>query len=178
MGRARTSGRTRRRLPRHDRLTRVRALTPSDADVEIGETLVREYVVATAEELGQDVEVILTIVPDLADFRGRYFARGGGFLVAERGDAVRGGVGITPGDNGVCEMNRLWIRPPFRRAGLGLALSEAAMSHAKTLGFTRMLIDVAPSRAGALAMYDKLGFTAVAPTHSYPFEMVFLGRDL
>ena len=178
MDRARPSGRTRRRLGGHDHLTRIRALTPSDADVALGETLVREYVVATADELGQDVDVILAIVPDLGDFRGRYFARGGGFVVAESGEEVRGGVGITPGDDGVCEMNRLWIRPQFRRRGLGRALSEAAMSHARTLGFARMLIDVVPSRVGALAMYRSLGFTAVAPTHSYPLEMVFLGRDL
>ena len=152
----------------------IRALANNDDDIALGRALVHEYVVATAEELGQDVEVILSIVPDLKDFSGRYLTSGGAFLVA--GDHA--GVGVTPLGDGVCEMNRLWVRPGSRRAGLGRALSRAAIDTARDLGFTRMLCDVAPSRTHAIAMYRALGFTDAPPAHTYPFEMVFLARDL
>lgn len=152
----------------------IRALENNAADITLGRALVHEYVVATAEELGHDVEVILSIVPDLQDFAGRYLTSGGAFLVADK----NAGVGITPLGGGVCEMNRLWVRPPFRRAGLGRALSHAAIDAAHDLGFTKMLCDVAPSRTHAIAMYRALGFTDAPPAHEYPFEMVFLAREL
>ncbi|MDZ4827652.1 MAG: GNAT family N-acetyltransferase [Actinomycetota bacterium] len=157
--------------------TSVRPLADTPDDVALGKALVREYVVATAEETDQDVELILTLIPDVADFAGR-FLRGGGFLVAEVDGAASGGVGITPSDDGDCEMNRLWIRPEFRRLGLGRILSETALAHARELGFTRMVLDVVPSRTGAIALYQSLGFVRISPFHDYPFEMVAFAKDL
>jgi ribosomal protein S18 acetylase RimI-like enzyme len=163
---------------------RIRALRDTPADIELGLTLVREYVIATAEETKIDVELILKVVPDLRDFAGRYLGAGA-YLVGEAGSetsepdhGVVGGVGITPGDNHVCEMNRLWIRPEFRGRGYARALCEASFDRARGLGFRRMVLDVVPERTGAIALYQSLGFTGCAPLHDYPFPMVCLGRDL
>ena len=41
-----------------------------------------------------------------------------------------------------------------------------------------MVLDVIPQRTHVIAMYRALGFGDVAPFVDYPFEMVFLGRDL
>jgi ribosomal protein S18 acetylase RimI-like enzyme len=152
----------------------IRLLENNAADIELGCALVQEYVVATAQELGRDVDVILSIVPDLQDFAGRYLTSDGAFLVADD----HAGVGVTPLGDSVCEMNRLWVRPGYRRRGLGRALSLASIDAARELGFTRMLCDVAPSRMHAIAMYRALGFADAPPAHEYPFEMVFLAREL
>lgn len=146
-------------------------------DVALGTELVHEYVVATADETGQDVRVILALIPELHDFAGRYL-RGGAFLLAGSGGSIDGCVGVTPATGGSCEMNRLWIRPHARRAGLGRALCEASMDAARELGFTRMILDVVPERDHALALYRSLGFVETPPAHEYPFAMMFLGRDL
>jgi len=138
---------------------------------------VREYVAATAAETGHDVELILPLIPELHDFAGRYL-NGGAFIVAEVETDAAGCVGVTPGAGGTCEMNRLWIRPDFRRAGLGRTLCEASMDAARELGFVRMALDVVPERTRALALYRSLGFTETPPAHEYPFAMVFLARDL
>jgi ribosomal protein S18 acetylase RimI-like enzyme len=163
---------------------RIRALRDAPADVDLGLTLVREYVIATAEETNIDVDLILTVVPDLQDFAGRYLDRGA-FLVGEddperpgASNGVVGGVGITPGEDGLCEMNRLWIRPPFRGRGRARALCEASLDAARVLGFARMVLDVVPQRTGAIALYRSLGFTDCEPLHDYPFPMVCLGRDV
>jgi carbonic anhydrase len=121
--------------------------------------------------------VILTLIPELHDFTGHYL-RAGAFLVAVSAGSVGGGVGVTPGADGICEMNRLWIRPGFRRNGLGRTLCEAAMDAARDLGFRRMTLDVVPARMHAIALYRSLGFADAPPAHDYPFEMVPLGRDL
>jgi ribosomal protein S18 acetylase RimI-like enzyme len=155
----------------------IRSLRDSANDVALGSELVREYVVATAQETGQDVDVILSLVPDVRDFAGRYL-RGGAFLVAESDGVVAGGVGVTPGVDATCEMNRLWIRPHARRLGLGRSLCLASMDAARTLGFTRMMLDVVPERAVAIALYRGLGFTETEAIHDYPFPMVALARAL
>jgi putative acetyltransferase len=124
-----------------------------------------------------DLDVVVPLVPDLQDFAGRYL-RGGAYLVAEVDHAVAGAVGITPGRDGGCEMNRLWIRPAFRRAGLARRLCEASLETARNLGFVRMALDVVPERTAAIALYRSLGFTETAPLHDYPFAMVFLAREI
>jgi ribosomal protein S18 acetylase RimI-like enzyme len=162
---------------------RVRALN-LDAldDVATGAALVEEYVAFTAEEadaLGHhdvDLPTLRRILPDLRDFAGRY--RTGAYLVAEQDGATAGGVGIARVDDGTCEMNRLWLREPFRGGGNGRALVTHCLDHARALGFTRMVLDVAPYRTGAIELYRSFGFEPTDPIHEYPFEMVPLARAL
>jgi GNAT superfamily N-acetyltransferase len=161
----------------------VRALDLDDsADVALGRAVVEEYVEFTADEArahgvyAVDRATLQRIIPDLHDFAGRY--RGGAYLVATRGKAVVGGVGITPVTDHVCEMNRLWLRDGERGNGAGRRLVEASLQHARALGFTRMVLDVAPFRGGAIALYESTGFVASGPIHEYPFDMLAYARDL
>jgi carbonic anhydrase len=154
-----------------------RRLRDERADVELGTELVREYVIATALETGHDVSLILPLIPELHDFAGHYL-QGGAFVVAESAGAVEGAVGVTPGADGLCEMNRLWTRPEHRGAGLGRELCEVAMAAARDLGFRRMILDVVPERTRAIRLYRSLGFVDAPPAHDYPFAMVPLARDL
>ena len=96
---------------------------------------------------GEDpnLEAILPHIPDWDDFAGRFLRSGGAFVVATVDGAVAGCVGVTPIADGVCEMNRLWVRGPFRAGGLGRRLAVASMDAARRLGFTRMLLDVIPA---------------------------------
>jgi ribosomal protein S18 acetylase RimI-like enzyme len=178
VGRGRSSRRARRRQRRRRHLTAaIRALANTPEDVALGSELVREYVVATAEETGMNLDDVVPLVPDLHDFAGRYLD-GGAYLVAQVDRSVAGSVGITPGSDKLCEMNRLWVRPPYRRAGVARQLCEASLHTARTLGFRRMALDVVPQRTAAIALYRALGFAETPPLHDYPFRMVFLGRDL
>jgi GNAT superfamily N-acetyltransferase len=163
----------------------VRALNLDDhADVAIGRTLVEEYASFTVDEaiavLGAwpagDAADIQQLVPDLRDFAGRY--RGGAFLVAVESDLIAGGVGITRVDDHICEMNRLWLRPAHQGAGNGRALVSACLDHARAMRFKRMILDAAPYRERAIALYRSFGFDDAPAIHSYPFEMVSLALQL
>jgi ribosomal protein S18 acetylase RimI-like enzyme len=161
----------------------LRALDDTPADIAIGQELVREYVFATAHEQAApgsepDVDALIPYIPDWHDFAGRYLRAGGAFLVASVEGALAGCVGITRISTTECEMNRLWVRAPYRSIGLGRTLALASLDTARELGFTRMVLDVLPQRRGAIALYRSLDFVEVPPTHEYAFPMVFLGRDL
>ncbi len=171
----------------------VRALADTPEDVELGRTLVREYVAATVEEQGDatgtpgNLAAIEALVPDVSDFAGRYFSPAGEpsgiFLVVTVDGRLAGGVGCTPLDERICEMNRLWVRPPYRKAGIGSVLVDALLGESRRLGFRRMVLEVVPWRTRAIALYRSFGFADTDRVHEYPivavpFEMIALGRDL
>jgi ribosomal protein S18 acetylase RimI-like enzyme len=164
-------------------LIAIRRLADNPSDVALGQSLVREYVIATAEEVAlpgspADIDAIRPYIPDWDDFAGRFLHTGGGFVVAEVDGALAGSVGVTPIDDRVCEMNRLWVRDAFRRAGVGRALAKASLALAVDLGFSRMILDVVPTRTKAIALYRSMGFEDAELMHEYAFPMVAMARDL
>lgn len=49
---------------------------------------------------------------------------------------------------------------------------------ATELGFTRMVLDVVPTRTRAIELYRSLGFVEIPRLHDYPFEMVAFAKEL
>lgn len=168
----------------------VRALDPTHpTDAALGQALVVEYVEATfaeSESYGEAVPRTLTrsLFPEAYDFAAVYCEAGFAYLVAESDDRIAGGVGLKPlrdanhPDVATCEMKRMWVRPEFRRRGTARELAVGLLDHARACRYERMVLDVTPQRVGAIALYRSLGFADCAPTHDYPFSMVFLARSL
>lgn len=69
----------------------------------------------------------------------------------------------------VCEMKRLYVRPAFRGKRLGLALINAVIDEARTIGYKFMRLDtVEPIMKDAVAMYRRFGFKEIAPYRENP----------
>jgi putative acetyltransferase len=115
---------------------------------------------------------------DIDALPGPYVAPDGVLLVACVGSAAAGSVALARLDAATCEVRRLWVRPAFRRAGVGRTLTVTCIERAAALGYERVVLDVVPSRTGAIDLYRSLGFTEIEPYDEYPFPMVFLGRDV
>ncbi len=162
----------------------VRALDSTDPDdVELGRTLVSEYVEATmmeSEAYGEPVPRSMTreLFPECFDFAAVYAQPGWSYLVLESRDDVIGGAGLRRHDSSTAEMKRMWIRPVHRRRGAARQLALDLVDHARTSGYARMILDVVPQREGAIALYRSLGFVASDPVHEYPFSMIYLAREL
>src|SRR5262245_36089531 len=72
---------------------------------------------------------------ELMSLPGVYAPPRGQLLLAKEGDEYAGCVGVKPLDDGRCEMKRLYVRPRFRRAGIGRRLAQAAVDAARRAGY-------------------------------------------
>jgi len=124
-------------------------------DVELVRTLFREY----ADGLGVDLS--------FQGFDEEVAALPAGYdvLLVAGSD---GCVGVRPFSDGICEMKRLYVRPSARGTGLGTELAEAAIAHARTLGYAMMRLDTMPAMGAAQALYASLGFVEIAAYRHNP----------
>jgi ribosomal protein S18 acetylase RimI-like enzyme len=90
--------------------------------------------------------------------------RGPDFVIlgAFRGEALEGAAGLyRDRHRKACHKAHIWgmyVRPDARRGGLGAALINAAVEHARTLGVDWVQLSVSAAAADAKRLYERLGF--------------------
>lgn len=71
-------------------------------------------------------------------------------------------------DESRCELKRMYIRPSFRRMGLGRELALRIIEDAREAGYRRMLLDTLPFLQAAKALYRSLGFYEIERYNDSP----------
>ena len=154
-------------------------------DIEIAQILLVEYAEFLKKELCEyaDVPWLIKYYQDFEKetdhLPDRYKQPEGAILLAGYDEQPAGCVAIGGLSNGICEMKRLFIRPEYRRKGIGTALCEALMEQAKKAGYTYMRLATALEVPQAL--YRSLGFKKIASYEYVPGEIkgvVFMELNL
>jgi putative acetyltransferase len=136
------------------------ALTHAESAAQIAQA--RELFLEYAESLGFSL-CFQNFEQELAGLPGGYAPPDGRLLLAECEGQVAACVALHKLEQGVCEMKRLYLRPPFRGKGLGRALAERIIAEARQIGYHHMRLDTfEPVMKDAVAMYRKLGFKEIA----------------
>ncbi len=116
---------------------------------------------------------------ELARLPGEYAPSKGRLLLAWNGDATAGCVALREFSPGVCEMKRLYVRPAFRKSGLGRKLAEAVIEAARSIGYLTMRLDTLARMQAAVALYESLGFRRIdAYRHNPEADVVYMELDL
>ena len=109
---------------------------------------------------------------ELAALPGEYVPPGGRLLLAFVGDALAGCAGLRALPDvdyaNACEMKRLFVRPAYRRFGLGRLLAQAVLDEARRAGYSVMLLDTLDEMESARELYATLGFEEIAPYYFNP----------
>jgi GNAT superfamily N-acetyltransferase len=97
---------------------------------------------------------------ELSSLPGAYGPPRGTLLLAKG----QGCVALRALDSDTAEMKRLYVVPGARGTGAGRALAGAAVSRARELGFSRVVLDTIADRMDqAVALYRSMGFQEIPP---------------
>src|SRR5688572_20342268 len=83
---------------------------------------------------------------------------GGAILMAEYKGIPAGTVGLRKVDSETYEFTKMAVSTSYRRLGIAEALSYASFKKAKELGAKTIILYSNKKNAGAIKLYEKLGF--------------------
>ncbi len=116
---------------------------------------------------------------EVAALPGAYAPPEGCLLLARDGGRAAGVVGMWLVGEGRAEMKRLYVRPPWRRTGLGRRLAEAVIEAARDAGHSSICLDTLNFMDEARALYGSLGFAEIPAYYDNPLDgVVYMEQGL
>jgi ribosomal protein S18 acetylase RimI-like enzyme len=163
-------------------MTAVRVLIADAAELSDAQTLVFEYMADTQREAGRAVPASIDELPGVLHTEctclDTAYQPPGALLLAYHDQEPIGCVGLKPiPPAGTIEVKRLYVRPTHRRRGAAQLLMHHAHRHAADHGFSRLVLDVMPTRTHVIDFYRRLGYTDSEPHPAdAPHPMIYLHR--
>ena len=86
------------------------------------------------------------------------------YFVVERDGEVIGGGGIAPlsgGDDGTCELRKMYFLPGARGIGAGAAMMDRCLEAARDAGFRQCYLETLTGMDAAMRLYERSGFQRI-----------------
>jgi len=133
--------------------------------IELARALFGEYARSLDFQLCfQDFQSELDSLP------GEYASPDGCLLLAFYENNVAGCVAMRKLAEDTCELKRMYIKPAFRRLGLGRQLADTIINKARQAGYRKMRLDTIDTMIEAIDLYRSLGFEEVGRYRYNPIE--------
>lgn len=128
----------------------------SPADVEQVRGLVLAHVDERASTPG-----IEHMRADAVGLPGPYVPPRGAIWLARAGEEAVGCVALRPLADGLGEVKRMYVAPAWRGKGVGRALLQTLLAHARSLGYQRIRLGTLGDMTAARSLYASLGFVPI-----------------
>ena len=156
-------------------MLRIETISIESAALETVRQLFLEY----AEELQENL-CFQSFDAEVKDPLKKYGAPKGALFIAYwEGEAV-GCIALQPLlDETVCEMKRLYVKPEFRKFGIGKALVEILINTSEQLGYKKMRLDTLDRLVAAVTLYKQYGFDIINAYYENPLPgVVYMEREV
>lgn len=116
---------------------------------------------------------------ELENLEYKYGHSFGRLYVVYYNETLAGCIGLRKIDNSICELKRLYIKPQFRKNGIGDYLIKKIIADAKEIGYSKMRLDTLPFLTGAERLYRKNGFYDIPCYNNSPMNnSIYMQLDL
>jgi GNAT superfamily N-acetyltransferase len=147
----------------------VLSYVSDEADLNVCDELLREYGSWSSERLASNCGIDLTddqLESAHAMFRAEFpklrGPKGRLCLAMVNGNAA--GVGaLKPVSSDICELKRMFVRPGYRRNGIGRLILERLIDDARQIGFRQMRLETMTYMPEAHSLYRAKGFAETEP---------------
>lgn len=147
---------------------------------EIG-FLFSEYtdLLISSDPVFQEYLKIQNYEEELSHLEKKYGLPDGRLYAAFWQEQLAGCIGLRRIDKRNCEMKRLYVRPEFRKNGIGDQMIAKIIADSREIGYSWMLLDTLPFLTGTLQLYKKHGFYEIDPYNDSPMEnSIYMRLDL
>ena len=132
----------------------IREIEPKD-NVEVARVIRAVLVEMGVPKVGTAYED-----KSLEDMYQYYNNPGKEYFVVEENEKIIGcaGIGPLPGEEGVCELQKMYFLPETRGRGIGAAMMDKCLEYAKNAGYKRCYLETMPYMEHAKKLYARTGF--------------------
>lgn len=162
-------------LRKLQQMLKIVIIKEEGTELEIIRQLFREY----EKELDENI-CFQSFDKELQHPLLKYGSEKAGLWLAYYANEVAGCVALLPlEDTGICEMKRLYVKPAFRKYGIGAALVEFILQEASQKGHHTMVLDTLKKLTAAINLYNKYGFKTRDAYYQNPLEgVIYMERKL
>lgn len=137
-----------------------------DRDRTLIRELLQEYLgwmnTRFSEEYGFTFDVASTATENMASLAS-YSPPDGHLLLASEDGRAAGMAWLHKIGDGMGEIKRMYVRPEFRRRGIGASLLEGLIAQAREMGYAAIRLDCPLFLTPAHALYRSAGFYDIEP---------------
>jgi ribosomal protein S18 acetylase RimI-like enzyme len=154
-------------------MLRIQKISPDSAALETVRQLFLEY----ADELQENL-CFQSFDAEVKDPMKKYGPPKGALFVAYWNESPAGCIALQAlKEEGVCEMKRLYVKPAFRKYGIGRALVEQLLEASHELQYTSMRLDTLERLQPAIKLYEQYGFKLINAYYENPLPgVVYMER--
>jgi len=146
----------------------------SDEGIALARQLFTEY----AQSLGFPLD-FQDFDRELENLPGDYATPEGCIYLCRIDDTIAGCTALRKIEENICELKRMYVKPKFRRKGMGKVMAQEIIRRAKKIGYKKMRLDTLKTMKTALNIYKSLGFKEILPYRFNPLkDAVYLELEL
>jgi ribosomal protein S18 acetylase RimI-like enzyme len=117
---------------------------------------------------------------ELKELPGKYSPPRGRLYLAKHGILYVACAGLSETEDGIAEIQGLYVKPEYRKQGIGKTLAELVVNDARAMGYPLIRLEVIRDKMReAINIFTEIGFYDITEYYPNPVEgMVYMEMEL